>query len=182
MKIGTAFRAFFAALFDNKKATAIEHALDGVAPAKITIEAPSDQSKRTPAQTPQPTIAKTARSDALTLLAVLQREARFIDLVQEPLANYSDAQVGAAARDVIQQTHKVLQRMFDIHPLSAVAEGTLIDLPKDVSSSRWKPIGEAAQKNRVTIVHPGWIATASSIPVWTGTKEDAGILMPTEIE
>lgn len=181
MKIGLAFRAFFASLFDSTKAAAIRSALDGGSSTQSDKEVKQEKIAK-PAAAPQNALPKSGRSDALTLLAVLQREARFIDLVQEPLAGFSDAQVGAAARDVIQQTHKVLQRMFDIHPLSAVGEGTTIELPKNLSSSRWKPTGDAAQKSQVSVVHPGWVATASNIPVWTGAKEDEGVLMPTEIE
>ena len=48
------------------------------------------------------------RSDAITLLAALQREARFVDLVQEPLGEYSDDQIGAAARDVLRDCREVL--------------------------------------------------------------------------
>ena len=53
-----------------------------------------------------------ARSEAITLLAALQREARFVDFIQESLAGYTDAQIGAAARDVHRDCGTVLKRMF----------------------------------------------------------------------
>ena len=40
------------------------------------------------------------------------REARFVDLVNESLDGYSDAQIGAAARDVLRDSKKVLDRLF----------------------------------------------------------------------
>jgi hypothetical protein len=45
-------------------------------------------------------VAAPARSEALNLLAAMQREARFVDFIREPLDGYSDAQIGAAARTV----------------------------------------------------------------------------------
>ena len=46
------------------------------------------------------------------MLATLQREARLVDLIHEDLSQYSDAQVGAAARPCLQQCGGVLDR-FD---------------------------------------------------------------------
>ena len=74
----------------------------------------------------EPAAAETAaatRSDALTLLAALQREARFVDFVMEPLDEYSDAQVGAAARDVHRDAGKVVERLFAPEALRGEAEG-----------------------------------------------------------
>ena len=63
------------------------------------------------------------RSDAITLLATLQREARFVDIVSEPLDGYSDAQIGAAARDVLRESGKVLNRLFSLKRVVDAEEG-----------------------------------------------------------
>ena len=55
-------------------------------------------------------------SEAITLLAALQREARFVDFIQESLDGYSDAQIGAVARDVHRDCGAVLTRMFALRP------------------------------------------------------------------
>ncbi len=104
MAIGTAFRAFFAALFDSQKSSLIQQALDGsLTPGEVTAPLlPSSTAKsagaKTAAADSSAAVAKPAstRSDAVTLLAALQREARLVDLIQENLAAYSDAQIGAA--------------------------------------------------------------------------------------
>jgi hypothetical protein len=59
------------------------------------------QDAKKPAAAPRP------RSEALTLLATLQREARFVDFIKESLEGYSDAQIGAVARDVHRDCGKV---------------------------------------------------------------------------
>ena len=71
----------------------------------------------------------TPASEAITLLAALQREARFVDFIQESLAGYSDAQIGAAARDVHRDCGAVLERMFALRPAVAEEEGTEVEVP-----------------------------------------------------
>jgi hypothetical protein len=90
-RIVLAFRAFFAALLDGSKTEAINAALTGFALQKNdTVENTKREDARRPAAVP-------ARNEAVTLLAALQREARFVDLVKQPLANFSDEQIGSAA-------------------------------------------------------------------------------------
>ena len=57
------------------------------------------------------------RSDAINLLAALQREARFVDFIKEPIAGYSDAQIGAAVRDVHRDCGALLERLFGLKPI-----------------------------------------------------------------
>ncbi len=52
---------------------------------------------------------------ALQLLGLLQREARFVDFIQEDVAPYTDAEIGAAARVVHEGCRKVLREHFAIH-------------------------------------------------------------------
>ncbi len=44
------------------------------------------------------------------------REARLVDFIQESLAGYSDAQIGAVARDVHRDSAAVLNRLFALKP------------------------------------------------------------------
>ncbi len=50
------------------------------------------------------------RDGALALLALLQREGRLVDFLREPLDGFSDADIGAAARDVHRGCATVLQQ------------------------------------------------------------------------
>src|SRR5688572_70813 len=110
-RIGVAFRAFFRALFSADDARRIDAALRGVELQKLDDEArtprPAPPAGATKAEAPR-------RSDAITLLAALQREARLLDLVKEPLANYSDEQIGAAARNVLRDAAGVVDRFFSL--------------------------------------------------------------------
>lgn len=169
MAVGTAFKAFFAALFNSETSKKLDAALSGAAPEPKAIP-----------EKPKPAPAKPVRSDAITLLSTLQREARFLDLVQESLEQFSDAQIGAASRDVLRDCQKTLGRMFAIEPLSDVDEGQSMDVSEKASPARIRATG--GSQGSGSVVHRGWKATSCEIPKWSGHRDDAWILAPTEVE
>jgi hypothetical protein len=177
MSLGLAFRAFFGALFNQQVAQRIRTAL-----SETTLPTALAPPVAAPSAAPASKPAGSQRSDALTLVSTLQREARFLDLVQEPLDGYSDAQVGAAARDVLRDTAKTLQRFFAIEKLIATPEGEPIELPKDISAARWRIVGPNPTGSRATLVHAGWQATQCNIPQWSGLPQDSLVLAPAEVE
>src|SRR5215831_17828886 len=98
-RIGLALRAFSAVLGDP-----------GVAARFLDVQggAPPTPAPAAPA-TPVTTLRKASPDAALQLLSLLQRDARLIDFAGENLADYSDTQVGAAARLVHEGCAKVLR-------------------------------------------------------------------------
>ena len=182
-RIVLAFRAFFAALFDGSKSAAINAALTGVALRKSntavddTVEAVQHPSARPAAPVP-------GRSEAVTLLAALQREARFVDLVKQPLANFSDEQIGSAARTVLGDCQKVLDRFFDLEPLTEGPEGTECNVPGGYDPGRYKLTGrvEGSGPFHGQMIHHGWRATTVKLPEWTGSKDAAMVIAPVEVE
>lgn len=178
-RILLAFRAFFAILFNARLAPQVQGLLAGptsAAPSAAQASKPEPAAPKTP---PKP-----ARSEALTLLATLQLEARFVDLVQEPLDQYSDAQIGAAARDVIRNCGKVLQRIFDLQPLEQAEEGATIEVPAGYDPQRIRLTGNvsAAPPLRGRLVHHGWRAATSQLPVWSGGPGAADVVAAMEVE
>jgi len=189
MRIVIAFRAFFAALFSRDASLRIAQALDPntkklttvvetVRPAsieKLSIEKLS---------TGKTASVSSTRSEALTLLSTLQREARLVDLIQEPLDEYSDEQVGAAARDVLRESSKVLDRLFSIKRLAEGTEGERIEIPANASAATWKVSGKSSSdptgQRRGNLVHSGWIATQVAVPQWSGNADEARIIAPAE--
>jgi hypothetical protein len=92
----------------------------------------------------QPAIVReTTPEAALQLLGLLQRDARFIDFVQEDIAAYSDADIGAAARVVHEGCRKVLDEHFAIAPVRARPKAAASPCPKAstprpcASPARW---------------------------------------------
>lgn len=134
---------------------------------------------------PQP-IEKQARgrSDALSLLAVLQREARFIDFIKEPIASYADAQIGAAARDVHKSCAAVLDRLFALQPLTEAAEGAHMEVPRGFDPVQYRLSGNIPNQPpfRGKLCHHGWKATKCELPEWTGSDSSVMAVAPAEVE
>lgn len=189
LSIAIAFRAFFAALFDSQRSEAIRLALDTEAGTNLGAKernrplATAEEVVAEPTQSATKTAPAPTRSEALTLLAMLQREARLVDLIQEPLEQYSDAQVGAAARPCLAQCRSTLARAFDLEPVVKQDEGTSVELPEGLSPLRYQWVGAASPElKQGRLVHPGWQAGRCELAQWTGAVEDQRVIAPAQIE
>lgn len=140
-----------------------------------------EPSQTTPKPAAKSIIDSPKRSEAVTLLSVLQREARLVDLMMEPLEDFQDAQIGAAAREVLRDCRKVIERLFDVQPLAAVDEGESLDLPENPSPAMYRLVGNSAVK-KVVVTHRGWKAAKCELPKWAGSNSEALILAPIEVE
>lgn len=120
----------------------------------------------------------------MVLLATLQREARFLDLFQEDLADYDDAQIGAAVRDVQRDTKATLNRLFAIESVRTEEEGGRIDLPESIDANEIRLVGNVQNEKPAggTLVHRGWRATKCDVPKFSGSLAQAKILNPAEVE
>ena len=115
------------------------------------------------------------RSDALTLLATLQREARLIDFFMEDLAGYDDAQISAAVRDVHRDCAAALERMFALRPLRSQEEGSHVEIPAGYDPVQITLTGNVTGQPplRGTLVHHGWQAMQCELPEWSGQEESS---------
>ena len=108
----------------------------------------------------QPLRIAPVRNDAITLLATLQREARLVDIVKEPLTEYSDAQVGAAARDVLRDCGTVLDRLFDLQAVVDQDEGDTVEIPAGFDAGRYRVTGNVARDSTLLgIARAPWLAS-----------------------
>ena len=124
------------------------------------------------------------RSEALTLLATLQREARLIDFLKESIGEYSDAQIGAAVRDIHRDSAGVLDRLFKIRPIETHEEGAEIQ-GKLAEADRYRDSigtlrGEPPHRGR--LVHHGWEAATCEVPEWSGHSVASRVIAPVEVE
>jgi hypothetical protein len=174
-RLGLAFRVFWRVLTDAIFAQGVAPLLAGPAAA------PAPPIEKKPAA---PEIRPPLRSEALTLLAVLQREARLVDFLQEPIATYSDAQVGAAVRDIHRDSAAALDRLFALKPLLEQVEGASIEIPAGFDAARYCLTGNVsgAPPFRGTLRHPGWVATRVNLPEWTGSAQSANVVAAAEVE
>ena len=124
------------------------------------------------------------RSEAVSLLAVLQREGRLVDFLKEPIAGYSDAQIGAAVRGVHKDCAAALDRMFALEPLRMENEGAPISVPAGFDSAQFRLVGNVTGSGpfRGELTHGGWKAAKCELPEWTGREESALVVAPAEVE
>lgn len=175
-----AFRAFFRTLANREFYAQVDQLLRGVPPEAAPEPKPTKPSE-------PPTIVdrkRPARSEALTLLAALQREARLVDFLREPISSYSDAQIGAAVRDIHRDSAAVLDRMFGIQPLLTDEEGAQVEVPVGFDAARYSLTGAVSGQPpyRGALAHHGWQATRCLVPQWSGSSEAANVVAPAVVE
>lgn len=137
-----------------------------------------------PEPAPEPEPVRPVRSEAVTLLAALQRDARFVDFVNEPIDGYSDAQVGAAVREVHKGCKDVIDRMFGLSSVVDRAEGSQVSVD-DAASSRYRLTGSVSQSSGAAsgeLMHHGWQASKCDVPEWTGDDAGINVVVPAEIQ
>ena len=166
-----AFRAFWKVLGDAQFA---EHAAAWSPRGAL----PAPRAAAVPAVVREP-----ARHDGLSVLAALQREARLVDFLKEPVQAYSDAQIGAAVRDIHRDAGAALERMFALRPLMEKAEGETVQVEAGYDPARVRLAGNVAGEppHRGKLCHHGWIATRCDVPEWTGRGDAAQVVAPAEI-
>jgi hypothetical protein len=180
MRLGLALKAFFRALRDRPFAEQLDRLLQGQTLAlSTTTEVPLADRLRADLVAQVPT-----RSDALTLLATLQRDARLIDFLMEDLAGYEDAHIGAAARDVHRACAAALERMFELRPLRYQEEGARVEIVAGYDPVQVTLTGNVTGQLplRGILVHHGWQAMQCELPAWSGQEESARVIAPAEIE
>lgn len=175
MGLAVATKAFFKLLFDRELSESFQKLLTSTS----TSAPETKEVVAQPAVTPSPT-----RSEAISLLAALQREARLIDLVSESLSDYSDEQVGAAAREVLEESGKVLKRMFAMQPMTTQEDGTTLSTPDQFDPASYRLTGNVGGEPpyQGVLAHHGWKATKCEVPEWNGHADASMVVAPIEIE
>jgi hypothetical protein len=138
-----------------------------------------------PAPTPAPVAPlKEAMPDAaLQLLALLQRDARLIDFVQEDLSGYSDAEIGGPARLVHEGCAKVLREHFTLTPVLPEAEGSRVTLNEGFDARAIRLTGNVVGQApfQGDLSHRGWRASEVKLPK-LADGHDATVLAQAEVE
>lgn len=154
------------------------------APAPAPVAAPAPVEPPPPPPPPQIITLKEATPDAaLQLLGLLQRDARLIDFVQEDIAAYGDADIGAAARLVHEGCRKVLKEHMTLAPVRTESEGARITLPAGFDAAQVRLTGNVVGQAPFTgtLSHRGWKVTELRLPQ-LAEGHDASIVAQAEVE
>ncbi|HEX8822689.1 MAG TPA: DUF2760 domain-containing protein [Archangium sp.] len=122
-------------------------------------------------------------ASALQFLSMLQREGRLVDFLQEDVAAFPDADVGAAARIVHEGCRKVLRQYLTLEPVLPQVEGDRVNVPVGFDAQRIRLTGNVAGQPPYTgaLKHHGWVTTAVKFPS-TSPALDPRVLAPAEVE
>lgn len=134
--------------------------------------------------TPPPPDTGPARADgALQLLALLQRDGRLIDFLQQDVDGFSDVDIGAAARVVHQGCRAALKEHVRIVPVRGESEGkaVTVDAGEDPAAVKLTGNVSGAPPYRGTLRHRGWRAESIELPEPV-RGHDATVLAPAEVE
>jgi hypothetical protein len=126
---------------------------------------------------------KADHSEALQLLALLQREGRLVDFLEQDIATFPDADIGAAARVVHEGSRKALRAHVKLTPVRSEEEGAKVTLAAGFDPGAVKLTGkvEGSAPFQGVLRHRGWRATSIELP--TAVKgHDAHVICPAEVE
>ncbi|MDO8545335.1 MAG: DUF2760 domain-containing protein [Opitutaceae bacterium] len=143
----------------------------------IQLEAPAASK---PAEEPP---AEKVHASGLAVLSLLQREGRLVDFLQEDVASFSDAEIGAAARVVHAGSRKVLAQYLTLEPVLADSEGATVTVPAGFNAERIRLTGNVAGQPpfRGALKHHGWVAISVRFPA-VSSALDPRVLAPAEVE
>jgi hypothetical protein len=196
-----AWAAYFRTLFDAQFAAGVIRLREGK-PALPEQGAKSDEAPRKASRDDDgEAAAKAARKDkkdekkkevilreagpeaALQLLALLQREGRFVDFLEEDVSSFSDAQIGAAARVVHDGCRKALREHLPLEPVRTEDEGSKIKIEKGFDAHKVRLTGNVTGEAPFTgtLAHRGWKVKEVKLPRMT-EGHDATIVAPAEVE
>ena len=180
-RISYAFRSFFRILIDGEIPPDVLRELVGAAAhpasgiASVAAAVASAQSDAKP--------AAESFDRAVQMLALLQRDGRLVDFLSENVAQYPDAQLGAAVRVIHQSCRQVLDRYVKLEPVISSEEDQPVTWQAGFDPASIKLSGNVTGQPpmRGLLRHRGWRIKEVSLP---SLPEGSGrsVVAPAEVE
>jgi hypothetical protein len=122
-------------------------------------------------------------SAAVQLLAILQREGRLLDFLQEEVDAYSDAQIGAAVRDIHRGCKKALAEHMPLEPVLREKENAQVRVDAGFDPSRIRLTGNVVGDPPFTgaLRHHGWRIAKVTLPS-PARGTDPSVVAPADVE
>ena len=132
----------------------------------------------------EPLFSRVPSGPDLRVLAVLQRDGRLIDFLEEDLDGYADAQIGAAVRDIHRGCRKSLHDYLTIEPVMNAAEEERGTIAPDYDPAAIRLVGNVngVPPFQGVLKHHGWRVKEAHLPTLPATRGDASVLSPAEVE
>lgn len=178
-RLSFSFRCFFSLLFEGKIPGDILQALC-IAPLEAASPKPATAM-------PVPSgaqVSNTAALDrAVQMLALLQRDGRLVDFLEEDVSSYPDGQLGAAVRSIHASCRQVLERYVKLEPILNSEEDRPVTVPSGFDQAAIKLVGNVTGTPpiRGLLRHRGWRVAEVNLP---SLPQGSGrtIVTPAEVE
>jgi hypothetical protein len=119
----------------------------------------------------------------LHLFALMQREGRLMDFLNEDLDGYDDAQIGSAVRNIHAGCRQLVEEYLNPEPVMDKHEGAVVEVPVDFDAGAIKLTGNVVGEPpfKGVLRHKGWQVGKMNLPTLTG-RQNAEIIAPAEVE
>ncbi len=120
---------------------------------------------------------------ACQTLSILQNKGRLIDFLQEDIAGYADAQIGAAVRHIHQDCRKTLEEYFTFVPVMLENEGETVVVPQGFDPSEIRLTGRitGSPPFEGILQHSGYKVTRIDLPAQPPGQKHT-VIAPAEVE
>jgi len=199
-RISLAFRCFFRLLFGRDLPREAGEFLPPGPPTPAALPDPraAPEPKAAPKPVPSAVDARperreprTAHADlaghhrdgALALLSLLQREGRLVDFLREGLDDFTDADIGAAVRDIHRGCRKVMEEHFVMEAVMPGEEEARVTVPVGFDPGEVRLVGKVSGQPpfKGTLRHHGWRVLEVKLPTLTDGV-DRRVVAPAEVE
>lgn len=120
---------------------------------------------------------------AYALLSLMQKEARFLDFVQEDIQELPDAQVGAVCKRIHKDLKKLFKDFLKIEPVFDSKENETVTIPEGFEPSEIQLSGEIDKKApfKGVLKHKGWMVDSLNLPRRSSSARTK-ILQPAQVD
>jgi Domain of unknown function (DUF2760) len=132
----------------------------------------------------EPLFSRAPSGPDLRVLAVLQRDGRLVDFLEEDIDAYTDSQIGAAVRDIHRGCRKSLRDYLTIEPVIDAAEEAKVSIPTDFDPAAIRLVGNVngSPPFQGILKHHGWRVRSVHLPLLPVARDDSSVLSPAEVE
>lgn len=177
-RVSYAFRCFFSIVSNGEIPAEIAPEIVKT-PAPDVVQ-PSEETVALPAETPH---KEESPDRALQMLALLQRDGRLIDFFNEDIGPYTDAQVGAAVRELHANCRSALEKYVRLEPIIAAEEDRPVTVENGFNPADIKLVGNVVGTPpfRGLLRHRGWRAVEVKLPQLPD-ESSRSVVAPAEVE
>ena len=158
--------------------------IEQAAPVEAPRAVPEARSVAPPERVKPAEPSRSAEAGAVQMLAILQRQGRLIDFLQEDLSLYDDAQIGAAVRTIHEGCRQALAEHVKVEPIFKEAEGSIVTVQPGFDTRAIRLTGNVAGEPpfRGELRHRGWRVARIDLPRQAQSQDKEMIVAAAEVE